>query len=119
MKYGSKKISHSGYSFASKLEAALFDLLKLRQMAGEISDVKCQDHIHLTRARIQMIPDFKFFDIKTQTIMWAEAKGFQTSDWRIKRKLWTVYGPGPLEIWMGSHSKPYLDETIKPEETNE
>lgn len=101
-------------SFASKLESALYDLLCLMEKAGEITNIKCQDHVYLTDARIQMIPDFRAYDIKLNTVVYYEAKGFETAVWRIKRKLWAYYGPGPLRIYMGSHKRLYLAEELLP-----
>lgn len=98
-KFGNKRVSHAGYSFASKLEAEVFDLLKLREKAGEIRDVKCQVQVYLTDAKIVYKPDFKFFNIGKDRDEWGEAKGLETPEWRIKRKLWLHYGPGPLLVY--------------------
>lgn len=105
---------HDGRSFASKLEAALYDQLKLRELAKDIKDIKCQVRVELTEARILMIPDFSFFCNRINEVVYAESKGFETSDYRIKRKLWTVYGPGRLEVYKGSAKKLILMETIVP-----
>ncbi len=112
--YGSKRVTHAGRSFASKLEAAVFDLLALREKVGEIRNLKCQVHVYLTAARIVSIPDFQFEFAETGEIAWAEAKGFETDVWRIKKRLWGHYGPGPLEIWKGRAIKPKLVETVYP-----
>lgn len=103
-----------GYSFASKLEAALYGILKLRMKAGEIESIQCQDHVYLTNARIGYIPDFKCLDAKTKEYFWAEAKGYPNDTWPIKKKLWAFYGPGRLEIWQGSYQNIKLTETIIP-----
>jgi hypothetical protein len=63
-KYGAEKTGHAGYSFASKLEAAVFDYLKMLEAAGEVRDIQCQNTIYLTRARISYRADFKAYDIK-------------------------------------------------------
>lgn len=113
-KYYAKKVDRAGYSFASKLEAALFDLLKLRERAGEIRDLQCQDTVYLTDARIMYKPDYKFFEVAENDFAWAESKGFSTDVWSIKRRLWKSYGPGKLYIYKGSHTRLVLDETIIP-----
>lgn len=113
IKYSNKKISHSGYSFASKLEAALFDHLKLREQAGFIADLKVQDTVYLTEARIMYKPDFRFFNLESERNEWAESKGFETSDWRIKRRLWECYGPGKLWIYAGTATKLVLKEVLQ------
>jgi hypothetical protein len=63
-KYRNQKVQHDGHSFASKLEAAVYQLLKIREKAGEIEIVNHQDHVYLTQARINYIPDFRIFDHK-------------------------------------------------------
>jgi len=113
-KYRSKRVNYEGHSFASQLEAAVFNLLTLREKAGEIKEIQHQDHIYLTNARICYIPDFKFFDLKTEEYTWAEAKGFETPEWKIKKRLWQHYGPGRLEIYKGSAKRITLAETLTP-----
>jgi hypothetical protein len=113
-KYGNKKVETDGYSFASGLEAALYEQLKLRKLTGEIESIKVQAKVLLTDAKILYKPDFEC--VRTDgTKFWAESKGFETSDWRIKRRLWMHYGPGPLEIWKGSAKRLTLAETLIPE----
>jgi hypothetical protein len=54
-------------------------------------------------------------DLKSGEFVWAEAKGFETDPWKIKRKLWQYYGPGKLEIYKGSAKSFKLYETVIPE----
>lgn len=83
------------------------------EKAGEIKEIKTQDSVHLTESKILYKPDFKVFNVETGTYEWHEAKGFETSDWRIKRRLWKNYGPGTLHIWKaGRGQEPYLHETL-------
>lgn len=98
-KYRNTKVKHLGYSFASKFEAKIFDHLRQLVMAGELQDLKCQPHVFLTDARIEMIPDFSALETKSGRRIYFEAKGFETSDWRIKLKLWGHYGPAPLRVF--------------------
>ena len=112
-KYNAEKVTHSGYSFASKLESSLYGILLLMQKAGEIKEIQVQDTVYLTDARIMYKPDFKCTR-HDDTVFWAESKGYETTDWRIKRRLWMHYGPGELQIWNGSHTNPKLHEVIKP-----
>lgn len=113
-KYGAKRTETDGYSFASKLEASVYQILKLREKAKEIEILQTQDHIYLTQARIGYIPDFKCIFLDTNIPFWVEAKGFETDKWPIIKKLWRYYGPGVLEIWKGTHINPILIETISP-----
>lgn len=112
-KYGNKKISHAGFSFASKLEAKLYDILFLMKAAGELTDIKVQDHVYLTNARILYIVDFKVTLSKTHEEQWYESKGFETSDWKIKKRLWKHYGPGKLNIYKGTTKAIWLAETVE------
>jgi hypothetical protein len=111
-KFGETRTELDGYSFASKLESAVYGILKMRLKAGEIDSIQPQDHVYLTNARILSIVDFKCTR-PDKTHFWVEAKGYPTDVWRLKKKLWKHYGPGDLEIWIGSYTRPKLDETIK------
>jgi hypothetical protein len=113
-KYSNKKISHAGYSFASKAEAALFDQLKWLEKAGVLRSIECQDSVYLTDARILYKPDFVAWDVKLESPVWYECKGFETDVYRIKRRLWMHYGPGPLRVFKGSYKSLYLHEEIIP-----
>jgi len=118
-KYGGsqrEKIAHAGHWFDSKLEAALYDLLALRQRGGEIRDLTHQPGtVFLSEARVQYRPDFRFIDAKTGETQYAESKGFPNDRWPMKKKLWKRYGPGKLEIWMGTVLRLRLVEVIEPQ----
>lgn len=118
-KYKNHKVQYDGHNFASKLEAAVYQILKLREKAREIDIVNYQSHVYLTKARVHYIPDFRIFDYKINDFAWVEAKGFETPEWRIKKRLWGHYGPGQLEIYRGSEKRPFLDETIKIKENED
>lgn len=114
-RYGNKpSLCSAGHSHASKLESSVCQMLQLRIRAKEIDIVQCQDHVYLTEARILYIPDFKC-TTRDKKEFFVEAKGFETPEWKLKKKLWKFYGPAPLEIWMGSHTNPFLKETLTPE----
>lgn len=112
-KYGAKRVTHAGMSFASKLEAALYDHLVFLASAGELSDIRCQPHVFLTSARIEYIVDFSALDVKSGELTFYEAKGFETAVWRIKRKLWTHYGSGPLHVYKGRPGSLKLVEVVR------
>lgn len=111
-KYGAIRVETDGYSFASKLELATYHLLKLRRRAGEIKEIKVQDHVKLSRANITYIADFRC-ERPDGTFFWVESKGYPSASWAIKLKLWKYYGPGDLEIWKGTFVSPVLTETVK------
>lgn len=99
-------------NFASKLEAAVYEFLHLRELAGEIKGLRTQVEIKLTKAEIIYKPDFAF--IENGEAVYAEAKGFKTPSWNIKKRLWAHYGPGPLYIYEGNYRRPKLSEIIHP-----
>lgn len=107
-KYKNSKTERSGRSFDSKFEAAVFDLFSS-------AVVQQQECIYLTKAKILYKPDFTCEDPVTKEKFWVEAKGYETSLWRLKLKLWRHYGPGPLHIYKGDYKKPIHTETVIPE----
>jgi len=115
-KFGNKASLRPGYSFSSQLEAAVFDLLKKRELAGEIRIVRVQASVYMTPARILYKPDFECLDLTTGKIFYVEAKGFETIVWRIKYRLWPHFVDADLHIYKGTHGRPYLDEIVKGKE---
>jgi len=113
-KYGNIQSAGCSYGFShrSKLEYAVCQLIWLREKAGELKHIQHECNIHLTKARVLYIPDFK---CETRDgLLFIEAKGYEAARWPTIKKLWKHYGPGPLEIWKGMHRRPILDETIIP-----
>jgi len=98
--------------FASKLESAVHDILKLKEHGGEIFEVVCQSPVELTDANIRYKADFRYTDKKTGEYVWVEAKGAEGDRWRLIKKLWPHYGPGRLEVWRGTYRYPKLIEVI-------
>ena len=87
-------------------------MLDEMQKRGEIADLKCQQTVKLTDAEIKYIADFSFIDPKTGERVFAEAKGFPTPEWKLKKRLWEYYGPGTLMIYQGSEKRIRLTETL-------
>ena len=112
---GYKRTELDGYSFQSKLEAALYQHLKILEKAGEVEIQQTQDHVHLSDARIVYIADFRVLEKNTGEQVWYEAKGFENERWPIIKKLWKVYGPGKLRIFKGTYTKLKEAEVIIPE----
>lgn len=114
-KYGNDRVQSAGMSFQSNGERDCYQLLMLLERAGNIKFVKPQDHVYLTEARIAYVADFKVLDLEhggQET--WVEFKGFETDVWRIKRRLWMFYGPGPLWVYKGHGLRMNRVETITP-----
>ena len=97
------EVIHNGekYCFDSKLEAGHFRELCLRELAGEIKDIKCQDSVYLTEARIHFVVDFSYWHIKNRRKEYFESKGLELERFRIQKKLWPYYGDGPITIDFG------------------
>jgi hypothetical protein len=108
-KFNAKRVN----GFASKLEAAVYSILIARQMAGEIKNIKCQQVVVLSDAKINYKADFSY-EAQDGSTVWVEAKGVEQEIWRLKKKLWSAYGPGKLEIYKGSYQRPFLAETLVP-----
>lgn len=107
-KFNSTRINFQGYSFASKGEAACYQLLKKKEALGELIVLRTQVQVYLTKAKILYKPDFECKDPDTDEIFYVEYKGCETPTWRIKRKLWKYYGPGRLLIYKGNY-KSHID----------
>lgn len=110
-KYSAKRTTHAGRSFHSKLEAARFAELELLMRAGEVLEIKCQVHVELSEAKIIYKPDFLVTWANGEQI-YEEVKGFETPEWRLKRRLWIAYGPGRLRVFKGSGSRLVMVEEL-------
>lgn len=120
-KYGAQKTQIDGLSFPSKLEAAVYSLLKLREKAGELTDIKLQTSVRLKEkcghcgdGPLSWKVDFSATDVKTGKTIWIEAKGVRTSDFLKRLRIWRKTRPAKLEIWGGSARRPILQEVIEP-----
>ncbi len=103
----------AGRSFASGLEALVFDHFYKLKLLGEVEEIVQQPRVFLTRAEISYHPDLAIKP-KGGALFWVEAKGVEGERWRIVRKLWTVYGPGKLEVWKAGKRGPVLYQSIIP-----
>jgi hypothetical protein len=52
LKYKNKKTFSRGWSFDSKLESAVYEMLLLQEKAGEIKGIRVKPNVYLTKARI-------------------------------------------------------------------
>lgn len=100
--------------FASKLEAAVVQILRFREKAGQIFDVRLQHAVELTDAKIRCKIDASYLIDEAMPRIYVEAKGVVTERWAIIEKLWPHYGPGPLELWKGDFRGPKMVDLIKP-----
>lgn len=104
--------------FPSRLENAVHELLLMREKRGEIRDIKRQQGVVLRDCqhcgtRISWKVDFSFVEVESGSLVFCEAKGVKTADYKKKLKLWRKAPPHPLEIWEGSWQRPKLAERIE------
>ncbi len=102
--------------FASKLEAAVYDVLCLLEANGQIKDLKTQVTVDLVRGakdvRIRMRVDFSCINCASGKLEYHEAKGFETPEFKLKKRLWKSNPPGVLHLWKGSHKNPKVVELV-------
>lgn len=115
-KYGAKRTEFGGRNFPSKLQADTFALLKILEGNGEISDIVHEKEIILQPFGIIMRVDFQIYDRKLNQFVWIESKGYPTSDWKVKVRVWEWVGPGLYRIYVQGRSGgyPVLKTEIKP-----
>ena len=89
-KFGNVKTEVDGVSFDSKGEAAYWQTLKLRERAGEISDLKRQvvfridvEGQHICR----VIPDFAYAEGGLLVVADFKSPASMTPEFKLKRKL--------------------------------
>lgn len=111
------KAKRTADGFPSKLERAVFFKLKDREVLGEITDISRQSVVVLQEGdkdtRINWKVDFSFIEKATGRKCYAEAKGIETADYKLKLRLWRKLKPAPLEIWKGSWQRPFMKERIE------
>ena len=103
--------------YASKAEAAYAHELILRACAGDVVDIEEQPRVSLV-AGITMVPDFTFREFIKEPPqfwhwVWVDVKGVETPVFRLKCKLWAVFGPGLLRIVKAKGRSFYVDREIK------
>lgn len=95
-KYGSRKVEVDGIVFDSKKEAKRYGELKVLLKAGEIDILALQSPFELNPGGTFSYvykADFFYLDIKTQSFICEDVKGFRTVEYKKKAKLMlTVYG---------------------------
>ena len=97
--------------FHSKLEAAVGAILRIRERAGELKNVRRQHPVRLGEKFWKC--DFSFEHPKTGVVMFCEAKGMELAEWKWIKEMWKLVGPGRLEIWGGSYQKPFMKEILE------
>ncbi len=99
-----KKVEMGGQKYDSQAEARMHMQLQLREMAGEISDIRRQVSLHLVpgtgrKEWIQYKPDFLYFDERDKQDWALEVKGYETDVYKLKLRLYRLFGPMPLKVY--------------------
>ena len=112
-KFNAKRTVVDGKHFPSALEASVYCLCKLMVKNDGYSDLQLQDSVSMTLAHITWKVDFRLTD-PNGAYEWHEAKGVETNDYVLKKRLWKHYGPGVLVVWKGTAARPVIVETVIP-----
>ncbi len=90
-KYRNKRVTVDGIKFASKAEAKYYGDLKQRERAGEVHGVEMQRRFALLGAdgtlMATYVADFCFWDSIEDRFRCIDVKGFETKEFKIKRKM--------------------------------
>lgn len=113
-KYHNQKVLREGIVFSSLLEADVYLFLKRLETQGRLKKLHLQPKVYLTLSRILYKPDFYCEGHLPHESFYVEAKGFETSVWKMKKKLWMDYGPAPLQIYKRKGRHLFLDELLTP-----
>lgn len=113
-----KRTELAGHWFDSKAESEMFLVLSGWLDEGKITDIKRQQLIKLTAAKIGYKADF-IITYPDGSLEAVEFKGFESEVFLLKKKLYRFYGPFRLSIYKKRGKQIYLDEVIDPEVVNE
>lgn len=90
-KYGAEKVKLDGITFDSKAEAHWYNILKLRERAGEVHGLKVHPKFILAepegQRKLTYSADFSFWDSREKRLRVIDVKGVETQAFKIKRKL--------------------------------
>lgn len=93
-KFNAKKTVNDGIKFSSKLEARWYSIIRDMKEAGEVLFFLRQVPFHLT-SDVAYRADYMLFFTDGSVEIW-ECKGYDTPEWKIKKKL--VEDKYPIEI---------------------
>jgi hypothetical protein len=102
-KYNAQPVDLDGYHFDSLAEYRRFGELTLLQLAGEIDNLKVHPTYELQPAfthagdkyrAISYEADFQYRDVHTGGIVVEDSKGFETYEFKLKKKLLLYHYPG-------------------------
>ena len=114
-KYGAQRTWGQGRCFDSKGEKLRHDELMILQRGGFIGELSCQPRVQLV-AGITYVPDFRY--IEKGKVVYEDFKGTETAVFKLKAKLWTVFGPGKLRITKRDGGRTITVREILPTQPN-
>jgi hypothetical protein len=117
-KYGAKQTlcAWAKHPHPSGLEASVCDLLALRQVAGDIRNLRWQ-HTHALAYGISWKIDWSFEQGPDWRLTFAEAKGKEDREFKVKFRMFKEgCGSGPIEFWKGTWRRPMLVGVYWPKE---
>lgn len=95
-KFRAIKTESDGIVFDSKLEAAWYDWFKFMEKIGQITELEIQKEVSI-KVNDSLIcmhyPDFYYFDTTTKRWTFADAKGVETPEFKLKYKLTKALNP--------------------------
>jgi hypothetical protein len=94
-KFGAKRQTYNGNKYDSTFEAKVAEELDWRLKVGELIEVKRQVKCSLNVHRVficNYYVDFKTID-KYGQVNYIEAKGFETAEWKLKKRLFMALLP--------------------------
>jgi len=103
-KYGAKKTTVDGVTYASKLEARRANELALLQRAGAIAGLQRQVPFDLVvngHHVCRYISDFCYTTTETGERVVEDAKGMLTTEFRLKAKLMEAIHGIVVQVWTG------------------
>lgn len=95
-KYNAKKVVIDGIKFDSKKEGNYYEELKLRKAAGEVEYFLLQVPFHLPGGVVYKC-DFQEF-LPDGSVRYVDTKGFETAEFKIKKKQVEALYPVIIEI---------------------
>ncbi len=100
-KYGAKRTTVGDITFASKLEADRYCVLRALEKSGEITHLELQPRILVSINGVDCftyVGDFRYFTRPTNTTrgeyVLEDVKGFKTAIYKLKKKLVEAAHPG-------------------------
>lgn len=95
-KFRAIKTEVDGITFDSKKEAERYAMLRLRELAGEIQDLKLQPRFPLVVNGVKVctyVADFEYAERGARVVEDVKSAGTKTRAYRIKRKLLAALQP--------------------------